>query len=355
MSGEKTEQATPKKRKDERKKGNLLSSKDVITVVTMIGTFYTLKLTFPSTVEKIDGFFRRMYESASIASTYHTKDVLIRESFQDLAWTGAGILVPLAVVAMILGIAASVAQTKPVLVWDALQPKFSRMNPLEGIKRLFSFKSAFDVLKNIVKISILIAIVYNFVTGLIIEFSKMLYIEPTMSASITLGHVMSLVFKVCIAFIAISVADYFFQWWEYERKMKMSKQDIKEEYKKTEGDPQVKGKIKEIQRKMAMSRMMQSVPDADVIIKNPTHYAVALRYNLEKDTAPILLAKGQDAMALKIIEVGEEADVVVIENVALARAIYATTDVDREISPEFYGTIAEILVYVYKLKNKQLV
>ena len=140
----------------------------------------------------------------------------------------------------------------------------------------------------------------------------------------------------------------------YERQIKMSKQELKEEYKQMEGDPHIKGKIKEVQRKMAMSRMMQSVSKADVVIKNPTHFAVALKYDLEKDQAPILVAKGKDELALRIIKEAEINDVFVLENKPLARAIYATTDINREIPEEFYGTIAEILVYVYKIKNKNI-
>ena len=150
----------------------------------------------------------------------------------------------------------------------------------------------------------------------------------------------------------ISVFDLFYQKWEYERQIRMSKQEIKEEYKQLEGDPKVKGKIKELQRKMAMSIMMQQVPDADVVIRNPTHFAVALKYNPDKDTAPVLVAKGQDELALRIVKVAEENNVFVIENKPLARAIFAATDLNQYLPPDFYGAVAEILVHVYKLNHK---
>ncbi|MGL4790145.1 MAG: EscU/YscU/HrcU family type III secretion system export apparatus switch protein, partial [Anaerotignaceae bacterium] len=174
------------------------------------------------------------------------------------------------------------------------------------------------------------------------------------SISIIFDLILGLVFKVCLAFLAVAVFDYFFQWWDFERQMKMSKHELKEEYKQMEGDPQIKSKIKEIQRRMAMSRMMQEVQHADVVIKNPTHFAVALKYDIEKDNAPILLAKGQDEVALRIIKEAEAHDIYILENKPLARAIYSTTDLNREIPAEFYGTVAEILVYVYKIKNKKL-
>jgi flagellar biosynthetic protein FlhB len=161
-----------------------------------------------------------------------------------------------------------------------------------------------------------------------------------------------MVFKVTIVFLAVAAFDYFYQWWDYERQIKMSKQDLKEEFKQTEGNPEIKGRIRNLQRERARSRMMQAVPTADVIIRNPTHYAVALRYDLEKDSAPMLVAKGQDELALRIVAVGEENGVYVLENKPLARGIFASTQVGAEIPPEYYGMVAEILVYVYRMNNK---
>ena len=159
-----------------------------------------------------------------------------------------------------------------------------------------------------------------------------------------------------IACVAIAARDFLYQWWDYERQLKMSKQEIKEEYKQTEGDPQVKGKIKQIQRERAQRRMMQQVPSADVVIRNPTHFAVALRYKPDQDNAPVVLAKGQDELALRIVKTAEEHKVAVIENVPLARSLYAEAELDREIPPELYGPVAEVLVYIFRLtKDKRLV
>ena len=163
-----------------------------------------------------------------------------------------------------------------------------------------------------------------------------------------------MVLCIVLAFAVVAALDYFYQWWDYERQLRMSKQEIKEEYKQTEGDPQIKGKIKENQRKMAQRRMMQQVPKADVVIRNPTHFAVALRYDPDRDNAPIVLAKGQDELALRIVRVAEENKVEVVENVPLARALYAQAELDREIPPELYGAVAEVLVYIFKLSKKQL-
>ncbi|MFI3173894.1 MAG: flagellar biosynthesis protein FlhB [Bacillota bacterium] len=348
----KTEKATPKKRKDERKKGNLLTSKDIITVVSMIGIFGFLQLYFPTMVQEVYGFIHRIFYIAGTNSEFTEADFTTLTV--DALRTIVIVIGPLAIMAMLMGIIASIAQTGLIIVWDSLKPKFNRMNPIEGIKKLFSFKSLFDLLKNFIKILILLAIMLTFLSDLSGQYIKALDWDITISATVILSKVIALVFRIVIAFLVISIADYAFQKWEYERKMKMSKQEIKDEHKNMEGDPKVKGKIKQLQRQMAMQRMMQSVPDADVVVRNPTHFAVALKYDADSSRAPVVVAKGQDEMALRIIKVAEEAGVVVMENVPLARALYATSDLDREISPEFYGTVAEILVYVYKLKNKKL-
>jgi len=351
-SESKTEKASSKRRQDERKKGNVLISKDVIAIVSLIGSFYTLKSLFPMMIRGMQEVISYYFELAG------TQEELTESVLADIArnmiFSFFKIAFPVIMITLLLSVVATVAQTKPMFVMDSLKPKFSRMNPLKGIKNMFSFKSAFDVLKGIFKISILIFILYHFIEDSMLVFARTIDMDIYNSILILLDLIMGLVFKIVLAFIAISVFDYFFQWWDYERQIKMSKKEMKEEYKQMEGDPQVKGKIKDIQRKMAMSRMMQSVPEADVVIKNPTHYAVALKYDAQKQLAPILVAKGQDLVALRIIEKAEELDIFVLENVPLARAIYATTQLNGEIPEEFYGTVAEILVYVYKLKNKDL-
>lgn len=179
--------------------------------------------------------------------------------------------------------------------------------------------------------------------------------DVAVSTVYVLKKIMTLVLQVSMYFTAVAAVDYFYQWWSYEKKLKMSKDEVKEEFKQLEGNPEIKGKIKDMQRQRARARMMQAVPTADVIIRNPTHYAVALRYDPEKDNAPRLVAKGQDELALRIVKIAEENDVTVIENKPLARGIYAVTPLDAEIPGEYYGVVAEILVQVYKLKNKQVV
>lgn len=349
---EKTEQATPKKRRDERKKGNIFLSKDVVVVASLLGTFFSLKLLFPGMYEAISTFLVKYMNYAS------TKTEVTAEFVSDMTIemivTFVRVCVPLLMIAVLLAIVATAAQTKLLFSTDALKPKFSRLSPLQGFKRLFSSKSLVEVLKGIIKISILIWIMYDFFIGQLINFERTLKLDLISSTAFVLDCVMKLVMKVSIAFVAISAFDYFYQWWDYEKQLKMSKQEVKEEYKQTEGNPQIKGKIKELQRRMAMSRMMQSVPTADVVLRNPSHFAVALKYDGEKDAAPIVVAKGQDEVAFRIIKIAEENGVQVVENKPVARALYAMTKVSGMIPEEFYGTVAEILVYVYKLEGKDL-
>jgi len=350
VPGERTEKATPKRRRDERKKGNVLQSKDIVTVFTLIGGFYALKLTFMSSYSALKGcmlkYFSYMQNKAELSQD------LIREMAFDSVLVAARIIAPLMACIVFLSIAATVFQTKPLFVLDSLKPKFNRLSPLQGFKKIFSVRSIVEVLKGIIKISILFYLLYDFIGKQIIELPKLFTLEIPAACGYMFQTVFNMALRIGMAFAVISVFDFFYQRWEYERQLKMSKQEIKEEYKQLEGDPQVKGKIKELQRKMAMSRMMQQVPDADVVIRNPTHFAVALHYDPEKHVAPILLAKGQDEMALRIVRVAKENEIFIVENKPLARAIYATTDLNQQLPPEFYGAVAEILVHVYRLNHK---
>lgn len=350
MPGERTEKATPKRRRDERKKGNVLQSKDIVTVFTLIGSFYVLKLTFSSSYTALKGFmlkyFSFMQSKSSLSQDF------VREMAYDATLTSMKVIAPLMACVVILSIAATVFQTKPLFVLDSLKPKFNRLSPLQGIKKIFSVRSIVEVLKGILKISILFYLLYGFIKDQIIQLPRLFSLEIPAASGYIFQTVFNMAIRIGVAFAVISVFDFFYQKWEYERQLRMSKQEIKEEYKQLEGDPQIKGKIKQMQRQMAMSRMMQQVPDADVVIRNPTHFAVALRYDPDQHDAPILLAKGQDEMALRIVRVAEENEVYIVENKPLARAIYATTELNQQLPPEFYGAVAEILVHVYRLNNK---
>lgn len=329
-------------------------SQDVVAVATLIAAYALLRIMASTFVEKTAAFLRYCMEEVALLQGSFT-DVLDALSVQivmvlvmTLGLFTLGIIV--------ISVVATFAQTGMLVTGESLKPKLSKINPIEGFKRLFSLKGVIETLKSILKIVILLYLVYNNLMDVLSVSYKYLNTDLSESISHVYNSLLGMILDIIIAFAVIAAADYFYQWWDYERQLRMSKQEIKEEYKQTEGDPQIKGKIKERQRQMANSRMMQQVPQADVVIRNPTHYAVALRYRPEVDAAPIVLAMGQDELALRIVKVAEEHQVAVVENVPLARALYAKAELNQEIPPELYSAVAEVLVYIFRLNNdKKLV
>lgn len=351
-SEEKTEKATPKKRRDQRKEGNVASSKDVIAVASLIGCFYCLQMLFPMIYESLRETM--IFQISAVESI----EELSLGNLQMLGMKAVTVLskciFPLGVISLAIGVVATGIQTRFNVTTKPLKFKLSKLNPLKGIKNMFSIKQVVELLKAVIKIIILGVILYGILKDEIVVIAQMMDIDPLSSSVYVLKEIMSMVLKVAMVFAAIAGFDYFYQRWSYEKNLKMTKEEVKEEYKQTEGDPKIKGKIRSLQQSMARSRMMQAVPDADVIIRNPTHYAVALRYDIDKDNAPVVIAKGQDLIALKIVEIGEANKVMVIENKPLARGIYASTPLGGQIPAEYYGVVAEILVEVFRM-NKKLV
>lgn len=350
--GDKTEKATPKRRRDERKKGNVLLVQDIIAVATLVGSVVMIRLLFPTYVDKLQGMFRYCYSYLGLMA----EGLPIEEFLGEIVVQGALIFVQTAglmlAVTMVMAVTATFAQTRLLVTSELLKPKFNRISPMQGIKRMFSLRSVVEALKGLLKISILLYFIYTSVKDLVTVSGNFLYTSLPDACRYLLEAIFSMLLKVILAFTALAGFDFLYQWWDHERKMKMSKQEIKEEYKQTEGDPQIKGKIKEVQRRMAQQRMMQQVPQADVIIRNPTHYAIALGYKPGQDAAPKVLAKGQDELAMRIVRIAEECEIPAIENVPLAHALYDSAELYQEIPPALYGPVAEVLVYVYKLANK---
>lgn len=351
MAGDsKTEKATPKKRRDERKKGNVMMSKDVVAVATLIGTLVMLRIMGGIVTEQADNMFRTCFGYIAGVKPANMPDIL-RPLLYSCIRAVVFVAGPFLLVTALLAVVATFAQTRLLVSAESLKPKFNRISPLQGFKRLFSLRSVIEALKGLLKITILLYLIYSYFQEVVITFVRFLDMDISAACSVLMEDIFSLILRVVIAFAALAGADYLYQWWDYERQLRMSKQEIKEEYKQTEGDPQVKGKIKQIQRQRAQQRMMQQVPGADVVIRNPTHVAVALRYKPDQDDAPVVVAKGLDELALRIVSVAEENGVAVIENVPLARSLYADAPLDQMIPMEFYGPVAEVLVYVLKLDN----
>lgn len=349
---EKTEKATPKRRRDERKKGNVFQSHDLTSVLSLLVIFNALKFLAPGMYRYLAQCINTFFEAAS--GIYPLTDSGISELVMQGVLFFAMTAVPLLLASMIAAIIFTGAQTRMLFSMDALKFKGNRISPLQGMKRMFSVRSMVELLKAILKIVILGAVIYTNISKQIYQYPRLMDGSVQGAVAFIGDSFISLVNTAGIVFLFLGVFDFMYQWWEHEKNMRMTKQEIKQEYKQTEGDPQIKGRIKDKQRQMASMRMMQSVPEADVIIRNPTHFAVAIRYNPEENHAPEVVAKGADRLALRIVEIGEENGVYITENKPLARGLYETVEIDMEIPAKFYEAVAAVLAMVYKIQNKKL-
>ena len=352
MAGEeKTEKATPKKRRDQRKEGNVLQSKEVVTAASVLGIFSIVRLLAGFLVKNLLSFSTRMYEQSG---TY----IVTADNFMRLIVDAITVVVlivgPICAAAMLLGVIPTIAQTKGLFTMKALQPKFSRLSPIEGIKKMFSLQSLVGIVKGLIEVIAIGVLIYNEIMDRMPRLLALVDAGIMQGIAFAAISIYDLVMTICIVLVFVAAADFLFQWWQFEKKLKMSKQEVKDEFKQMEGDPQIKSKIKQRQQEMARNRMMQQVPTADVVIRNPTHYAVALRYDQDKNRAPEVIAKGKGYLAMKIVEIAEAHDVYCMENPPLARALYAQVDLGREIPYELYDAVAEVLTVVYKEKNKEL-
>lgn len=352
MAGEdKTEKATPKKRRDQRKEGNVLQSKEIGTAVAVLGIFSMVRLLAGFLMKNLLSFSTRIYEQSG---TYE----VTADNFMSLIVQVMTVVVivvgPVCLTAMVLGIVPTIAQTKGLFTMKALKPKFSRLSPLAGIKKMFSLQSIAGIVKGLVEVIAIGVLVYNEISDRMPRILSLMDCGLMQGIAFAAISIFDLVMTICIVLVFVAAADFLFQWWQFEKKLKMSKQEVKDEFKQMEGDPQIKSKIKQRQREMAQNRMMQEVPSADVVIRNPTHYAVALRYDQEKNRAPQVIAKGKDYLAMKIVKIAEEHNVYCMENPVLARALYSQVDLGREIPYELYDAVAEVLTTVYRETNKTI-
>lgn len=350
--GEKTEEPTAKKKSDARGEGNVAKSMEITTATSFIVMFYALKFLGSYMYEKISNVME--YSFSMIATT---KEGIIEADFisKFVPYMFGQILLiiaPLLAIAVVIGLITNLLQVGWKITTKPLRPKFSKLNPISGFKRLFSVSKLFELLKSIVKIVLISVIMYMLLKDEINSITMLLDMELLQAIAYIGDLVVKIGTTVGMYFIFVAAADFFYQKFKHKKDLKMTKQEVKDEYKNAEGDPQVKGKIKQKMREVSMRRMMQQVPQADVIITNPTHYAVALKYDKQKSSAPMVIAKGEDFLAKKIKEIAKQNNVEIVENKHLARTLYATVDIGKEIPPELYQAVAEVLAFVYNLKNR---
>lgn len=350
FDGEKTEKPTSHKLGKARDEGQVAISKEIGTAVLFICGFLTLKAFGSYMYENSVAIFQYSYNLIADIDAISNKSYLIELIIYILLQILL-ICLPIFAVLMIVGLIASVVQVGWHPTLKPIKPKFSAFNPVNGFKRIFSVNSLIELVKSLLKLFLVSYVIYFGLKDEITIIPTLMLMDIKASFIYIADLSLSLGIKVGVYYIIIAALDYAYQKYSHIKKLKMSKQEVKDEMKQMMGDPQVKGKIKRKMQEVSMRRMMQQVPEADVIITNPTHYAVAIKYDAEKASAPLVTAKGVDHLARRIKEVAKENKVEIVENRPLARALYNTVDIGKEIPPELYQAVAEVLAFVYKLKN----
>ncbi len=347
---EKTEAPTEKKRRESREEGQVAFSRELSSAALLAGIVLSLTVSSPlilnSFQELMSNIFTQMgqYEELSINSLYNLSE--------DILATMLPAFSPFIAVIVLVAIFSSIIQVGFQITLKAIAPKFNKISPLTGIKRLFSSQSLADFLKSMTKMIIVGFVGYITYISKITELNGLFVSTPEAILKYNFVVVAEVAGKIVLALVAIAIFDFIYQRWHHEQQLMMTKQEVKDESKQTEGDPQLKARIRQIQREMSNARMMQEVPKADALIVNPTHFSVAILYDRDVMAAPEVTAKGIDHMALRMRTVARENNVPILERPELARDLYANVEIGEDIPERFYKAIAEILAYVYRLRKR---
>ena len=345
----KTEEPTQKKLDEARKKGQTFSSRELNHFFMMLALAAFIMVMAPNIAKQ---FYILLAPFITMPDSINLQEVHFNDIIKHVVFSALAIIALPLLATWAAAIAPSVIQNKWVFSTESIKPKFSKLSPMSGLGRLFGVKALVEFGKNMLKVAVVAIIVYVVLK----PYANYLYGVPTLSKAQMLDFAQKMAGKmmvaVCIMLFLLSIFDYFWQRFSFMKSMRMSKQELKEEYKQQEGDPHIKGKLKAIRREKARQRMMANVPKADVIITNPTHYAVALQYDPQTMPAPKLIAKGTDDVAGRIREMAQGYKIPIVRNPPLARILYDTTDLDEDIPVEHYAAVAKVIGYVYKLKGK---
>lgn len=344
--GDKTEEPTAKKRRDARKKGQVARSQELNAAFVLLMGFFMLKLLweyiYGNLAEYMTYIYGNLYQNTSTES--------ISELFIGIMILLAKTALPVMMAIMLIGLGINLMQVGLVVSTEKLEPKLDNLNPINGFGRIFSKRSLVEMFKSIFKIIIIGFFLWLYIKDQISYVPYFIYLDLGTSLEQIADIIFTMAFQIIAVIMVLAIADYAYQSWQTTQDLMMTKQEVKDEFKQTEGDPQIKGKIRQKQRQMAMSRMMQEVPKADVIVTNPTHLAVALMYK-QGMTAPVVLAKGQDIVAERIKKIARENRIPVLENKPLARALFDAVQVGDIVPRELYQAVAEVLAHVYRLKH----
>lgn len=353
--GEKTENATPKKLSKARKDGQVAKSREIGNGLGLLALFLVLKFWVGTMGNQFLALFPNIYDKIGDVTTFwhgNLPEADVSIVYRYMIIEILLIMIPVLLVGLVVAFLCDLVQVKWKPTTKPMKPKFSKMNPISGFKKIISINSLVELVKSIAKIGLIVYICYSYLKDKwVLLFT--LYDMPLMQAlSLAAETVTDLGIRISIVYMLIAFADYVYQKLKFKKDMKMTKQEVKEEFKQQEGDPQIKGKIRQKMREVSQRRMMQSLPEADVVITNPTHYAVAIKYDPELSDAPMVIAKGEDYLAMKIKEAAKEYRIEIVENKPLARMLYANVDIGQAVPPELYQAVAEVLAFVYHLKGK---
>ena len=348
--GEKTEPATSKKLKDAREEGKVARSQELNSAAMLIALFLSLRIFvsylgegFISVFHLFYGMIPDVVDTQRDGMTVQAASGLLNQGYLQLLRLAA----PFLAAGLVVAIVISIVQVGWQVSTKPLEPKLDKFNPVNGFKRIFSKDSLFNLLMSILKIVLVFYVAYTCIKGQANNLFILYEIPLNQAISLIGDIIIDTGLRISLCYLVVGLADYIYQRHRFNEDMKMTKQEVKDEYKNTEGDPQIKGQQRQRMREASQRRMMQDVPKADVVITNPTHIAVAIRYDAEIENAPTVVAKGEDYLAAKIKETAKENGVEIMENKPLARALYATVEVGEQIPPELYQAVAEILALVY--------
>ena len=348
FDGEKTEEPTAKKRADARKKGQVARSQELNTAFVLLIGFLILRILWEYIYGNIAGYTIYLY--SHLSQSMSTEG--ISELFIGIMLLLAKTSLPVMLAILIVGLGINLYQVGLMFSTEKLELRLSNLNPINGFGRIFSKRSLVELVKSIFKIIIIGYFLYLYLKDQIPYMPQFIFFDLPHSLATAADFIFTMAFQVIGVIMIMAAADYKYQQWQTTQDLKMSKQEVKDEFKQMEGDPQIKGKIKQKQRQMAMQRMMSEVPKADVIITNPTHLAIALQYK-KGMIAPLVLAKGQDLVAERIKQIAREHRIIIVENKPVARALYEAVEVGGTVPAELYQAVAEILAYVYRIKHRK--
>ncbi len=347
---DKTEEATEKRKQDARKKGQVAKSMELNSVVVLFAMFLLLNVAGGWFYHEISLYLKNNL-SPSFLNTELTESNLGHMLLQHLIFFFR-IFLPIGLSAVVIAVGINYIQVGPLYTTETLRPKFSKLNPINGFKRLFSTQGLVDLVKSCLKLVIVLYFAYSTIKSKVFLLVGTAKLTVLQTGAMVWSIVFQVALKVCAFLLILAIMDYIYQRWQLRKNLRMTKKEVKDEFKQVEGNPLIKNKIRQRQREIAQRRMMQEVPKADVIITNPTHLAIALKYEPGRMAAPTVIAKGEGYIAQKIREIAQANGVVLVENKPLAHAIYKTVKIGEAIPEKLYQAVAEVLAFVYRLKQK---